>query len=194
MSFWLCVAHEKEIPGFANFASGGFLTYALGVGQFKSLAHFAELVAQNKPARVILAGSCGALEKSHLLQIFACQHFAYPRISSEELPEFMPRCGLTETALSAKHLPNATVLQNHGLSLSAEKFAGNTGYIPPDYPRPIIENMEAASLALYCHERGIAFTALLCVTNAIGPDARAEWKTNFREAGEKLRAALKTLL
>jgi nucleoside phosphorylase len=90
--------------------------------------------------------------------------------------------------------PAATVLQNHGLSLSTEKFTSDMGYIPTSYPRPVVENMEAASLALFCRDNDIAFTALLCVTNVIGPEARAEWKANFREAGRKLRTAIESLL
>ncbi|AFM12609.1 purine or other phosphorylase family 1 [Turneriella parva] len=190
---WLCVAHEKEIPGFASFSKAGFQTHALGVGQFKSLAQFSALVAQNKPARVVLAGSCGSLDRNEVLKVFACQHFAYPSIAHEELPEFMAHCGETRRALPPMNLPAATVLQNHGLSLSAEKFARDLGYIPTSYPRPIVENMEAASLALFCRDNGIDFTAVLCVTNVIGPDARAEWKANFREAGNRLRRALESL-
>lgn len=190
MSNWLCVAHEKEIPGFSSLNKGGFQTHMLGVGQFESLARFAALVAQNKPNRVVLAGSCGSIESGNLLKTFACQHFAFPSIADEELPAFMARCGETQNAVKKSALPAATVLQNHGLSLSAEKFEANTGYIPPLYPRPIVENMEATSLALFCRDQGIAFTALLCVTNSIGPEARAEWRTNFREAGARLYTAL----
>ncbi len=191
---WLCVAHTKEIPGFENLEGGGFQTHELGVGQFKSLTAFSALVAVQKPARVLLAGSCGSLNREDILKTFVCNHFAYPSITGEELPEFMHRYGATAPAVDAGRYQTATVLQNHGLSLSAEKFGGNTGYIPPEYPRPIVENMEAASLAFFCRDQGIAFSALLCVTNAIGPQARSEWRANFREAGVRLKAALQELL
>lgn len=193
MSLWLCVAHEKEIPGFRDFSKAGFTPYALGVGQFASLAEFARLVSAETPAGVLLAGTCGSLNKEDIFRVFECRHFALPLIAGEELPEFLPRVVETEPAVKFANLPRATVLQNHGLSLDPGKFTLNTGYIPQDYPKTILENMEAASLAISCHERRIPFTALMCVTNAIGPDGRREWKENFRKAGEILSKTLSSL-
>jgi nucleoside phosphorylase len=190
---WLVVAHEKEIPGFYDFSKIGFTPYALGVGQFDSLAEFARLTAIQKPGGVLLAGTCGSTEKTDIFAIFQCQHFALPSIPQEELPEFLPRKVQTAEAVGFSSLRRATVLQNHGLSLDAGKFTQNTGYIPPEYPKPVLENMEAASLALYCYKQGIPFTALLCVTNAIGADGRVQWKENFRAAGEKLATLLSSL-
>lgn len=190
---WLCVAHAKEIPDLRDLQTGGFQIQELGVGQFKSLATFSALATKEKPTRVLLAGSCGSQNRDDLLKIFSCNHFAYPSIAGEELPEFMPRSCATTPAVAAQNFAAATVLQNHGISLSAEKFAGNTGYTPPEYPRPFVENMEAASLAFFCHDHGIAFSALLCVTNTIGPEGRGEWRSNFREAGLRLKAAVQEL-
>lgn len=187
---WLVVAHEKEIPGFSEFSKAGFTAHALGVGQFDSLAEFARLTAAEKPNGVVLAGTCGSLNKEDVFKTFQCRHFALPSVTHEDLPEFLPRAVATEAAASFAELPQATVLQNHGISLSAEKFSQNMGYIPPDYPRPILENMEASSLALFCQKRQIPFTALLCVTNAIGPEGRREWKENFKRAGAQLAGIL----
>lgn len=190
---WFCVAHEKEIPGFQSFAKVGLTPYSLGVGQFESLATLAKLIAAKRPQAILLAGTCGATDAAHILKIFSCQHFAFPKIAGEDLPEFLPRAFVTEPATTGGLLPQATVLQNHGVSLDKEKFALNSGYIPPGYPGPILENMEAASLALLCKKENIPFTALLCVTNAIGPDARSEWKKNFKEAGSLLAKQLSSL-
>ena len=190
---WLCVAHEKEIPAFRDFSKAGFTPYALGVGQFASLAELARLVSLETPAGVLLAGTCGSLNKEDLFRVFECRHFALPYIAGEELPEFLPRAVETAPAVKLDDLPRATVLQNHGLSLDPEKFMLNTGYIPQDYPKPVLENMEATSLAIFCHERRIPFMALLCVTNAIGPNGRRDWKENFRKAGEILAKTLSSL-
>lgn len=190
---WLCVAHEKEIPGFQSFSKVGFTPYALGVGQFESLAAFAKLIAAERPEAVVLAGTCGTNDATEIFEIFSCQHFAFPKISGEDLPEFIPRAFVTESALPAGQLPRATVLQNHGVSLDKEKFVFNSGYIPPEFPLPVLENMEAASLAMLCAREKIPFTAIMCVTNAIGPGARSEWRTNFREAGNRLAKELLSL-
>ena len=189
---WLCVAAVSEIPDFHRLARGGFKTYALGIGQFDSLAALATLTASQRPDGIVLAGTCGSTEKENIFRLFQCQHFAAPKISDEELPEFLLHAVETKEAAAFAGLPRATVLQNHGLSLSHEKFARNTGYIPPGYPLPVLENMEATSLAFFCHKQAIPFSALLCVTNAIGPDGRREWKENFRRAGEILAETLRS--
>jgi nucleoside phosphorylase len=191
---WLLAAHEKEIPGFENFAAGDWQPHALGVGQFASLAELSRLLAHARPAAILLAGTAGAIESRYVGQIFAVQHFAYPSIAGEELPEFFERTFTTQPAIASGGVPPATVLQNHGVTTDAAKFASNTGYIPPSYPKPIIENMEAASLAQLCRRMQIPFTALMAVTNTIGPDARSQWKRNFRQAGEQLAKALQQIV
>lgn len=191
---WLVVAHEKEIPEFREKRYGGFTAYALGVGQFDALAELSRLLATEKPAGIVLAGTCGSSHREDVFKIFQCQHFALPYIEHEDLPEFLPRATETEAAAEFVGLPGATVLQNHGISTGLEKFSHNQRYIPADYPRPILENMEASSLALFCHKRSIPFTALLCVTNQIGPDGRRAWKENFKRAGEQLAEILSSSL
>lgn len=194
---WLCVAHEKEISNFRNFTGVGFTAVPLAVGQFAALTEFTRRAAEEKPHAVILLGTCGALDAAHLGKIFSVQHFAYPSIAHEELPEFLDHYTAIEKAIVVADLTSATILQNHGISLDAEKFIANQGYIPPTAPRPILENMEAATLAFACRALAIPFSAFVCVTNTIGPNGRAEWRQNFRTAGERLgefieRVILKT--
>lgn len=189
---WLCVAHEKEIPDFDALSQGDILTHVLGVGQFQALASFSALLTTSRPDSVILIGTAGSPDSSDVMRIFHCEHFALPKIAEEDFPEFLARCVQTQPAFSHHNLPAATIVQNQGISLNQEKFIANTGYIPMDYPQTYLENMEATSLALFCKSQGIAFSAVVCVTNLIGPNGRADWRKNFREAGTKLRAILKT--
>jgi nucleoside phosphorylase len=180
---WICAAHPQEVEGFGQLSSRDVRTLVLGVGQYAALATFAAEIQSKKPDGVILLGTCGAEEDLNLMKILKVQHFAYPSISDEELPEFLPRAWMTENTGFATGLTGATVLQNHGISMNAAKFRANQGYIPEHFPRPILENMEAASVSAYCRERDIPFTALLAVSNVIGPEARRQWKANFRDTG-----------
>jgi nucleoside phosphorylase len=180
---WICAAHPREVEGFAQLSSKEVRTLALGVGQHAALATFATEIQSQKPDAVILLGTCGAEEDVNLMKILKVQHFAYPSINDEELPEFLPRAWMTEDTGQTTGLTRATVLQNHGISMTAAKFRANQKYVPENFPRPVVENMEAASLAAHCREQGIPFTALLAVTNVIGPEARQQWKENFRGAG-----------
>jgi len=191
---WLLAAHEKEIPGFLSFRSQSWQAHAVGVGQFAALARLAQMLASNRPSGVLLAGTAGALDAAALGELFAVQHFAYPSIAGEDLPEFLERAFTCEPAVALVGFPPATVVQNQGVSIDPEKFVANTGYIPQHFPHPILENMEATCLAQLCLKFAIPFTALLAVTNTIGADARAQWKKNFRRAGDELSAALQQII
>jgi nucleoside phosphorylase len=191
---WLLAAHEKEIPGFQKFRAGDWQPHAVGVGQFAALARLSAMVAHERPSAVLLVGTAGSADVASVGQQFAVQHFAYPSITGEELPEFLERAFTTQTAIALGGVSAATVLQNHGVSTDLAKFVSNGGYIPPSYPKPIVENMEAASLAQLCRTLQIPFTALIAVTNTIGPDARNQWKQNFRQAGEQLAKTLQQIV
>lgn len=190
---WICVAHEKEIPNLAQFSRNGWQTHAVGIGQFHALLHFTELMAKSKPDAVILAGTCGTPDNADVMRTYLCHHFAFPFVANEETPEFLEQNFSTQAAYSTADFTPATVLQNYGVSLDAEKFRANAGKIPAEFPRPALENMEAASLALACRRFGIPFSAMLCATNQIGPAARTEWKQNFHAAGEKLAHAIASM-
>lgn len=139
-------------------------------------------------------GTAGCLAGEERHRIYCVQHFAYPSIIGEELPEFLPRAFVSTPVSGLGEFFPATVVQNHGVSLDAEKFLQNTHYVPPQYPCPILENMEAASLAWLCNQWELPFSALLYTTNTIGPDARTQWKEHYSTAGEKLAALLRGVL
>lgn len=190
---WLCVAHEKEIPDFDTLAVDGWQAHAIGIGQYNALMRFTELLLRGKPEAVILAGTCGSANKADIMRTWLCHHFAFPAVQGEEVPEFLEQNFSTIPGVVPAGLAAATVLQNYGVSLDARKFMANAEKIPPAFPRPVLENMEAAAIALACKRAGVPFAALLCVTNEIGPTARVEWKQNFRAAGEELKRRLAEL-
>lgn len=191
---WLIAAHEKEIPGFAGFRIGDWQPHAVGVGHFAALARLSALLTGERPEAIVLAGTAGATEPENVGKIFAVQHFAYPSITGEDLPEFLPRAFITAAALQTLQLAPATVLQNHGVSTDRTKYLSNTGYIPDSFPGPRLENMEATALAGLALTLQIPFTAIAAVTNTIGPNARNEWLKNHGKAGARLADTLPGLL
>lgn len=131
---WLCVAHEKEIPNLASLVRPGWRTHAVGIGQFHSLVRFTELLSNEKPEAVILAGTCGSLDKADILRTYLCNHFAFASVPHEELPEFLEQNLTTIAAVPDSAIPPATALQNYGISLDSEKFVTNAQKIPAVFP------------------------------------------------------------
>ncbi len=57
-----------------------------------------------------------------------------------------------------------------------------------------VEHMEAYAVAWACHQAGVRFSALLGITNWVGPEAHLEWKERHVEVEEHVRRALTVAL
>ena len=57
-----------------------------------------------------------------------------------------------------------------------------------------MEHLEAYGVAIACQHAGIAFTAVIGISNFVGPDAHAQWLTHRDAAQEAARQAVRPLL
>ncbi|MCB1140316.1 MAG: hypothetical protein KDK23_16280, partial [Leptospiraceae bacterium] len=60
--------------------------------------------------------------------------------------------------------------------------------------RPVLENLEAFSLARFCEIHKIEFSAFLAITNRVGPEGSEEWKQNYRAMAETLQEKVRPVL
>ena len=60
--------------------------------------------------------------------------------------------------------------------------------------RPVLENLEAFSLARFCEIHKIEFTAFLAVTNTVGPGGSEEWSRHYRSMAETLQEKVRPVL
>jgi len=56
-----------------------------------------------------------------------------------------------------------------------------------------VEHLEAYGAALACAQAGVAFAAVLGITNQVGPDAHTQWLTHRTEARQAIQEAVRPL-
>ena len=59
---------------------------------------------------------------------------------------------------------------------------------------PVMENLEVFGMARFCEIHKIGFTALMAVTNQVGPEGSAHWAQNFKAMGLELQQKVRPLL
>ena len=57
-----------------------------------------------------------------------------------------------------------------------------------------VEHLEAFGVAVACQNAGVPFTAVLGISNLVGPEAHAQWLTHRDAAQEAARQAIRPLL
>jgi|GEM_PF-1954822 len=205
---WIVAADKKEIPRvdeLLNKIPASFKNavefHECGIGLFESAWRFGDILEtsarENRlPDGVILAGTAGSPNAEDIFKINLAEEFINPRFVFEELPEFLPDrwkttpvefpAGINPQNLRPGDFVHVPVYSAFGISKGVDHLAPSMA--------GAWENMEALSLSYACHKRQIPFMALLCCTNQICPEGRAQWRQNYLKAGELLFEALSATL
>ncbi len=173
-------------------------TFALGVGMLAAGVRMAELIAEARardalPARVLVMGTAGAYPDGD-----GRPHLAIGTVVTASTT------GLgSATAASGRGyvpLPPAPVTLTPMADLTPVRVACCTA-ITTDAPsaRALgatwqVEHMELFGVAHACARVGIPVTALLGITNVVGPEAHAQWKANRATVEAATREAARSWL
>lgn len=170
--------------------------YAIGIGPVVAGITLARLLAERRiagdlPGAVILLGTAGSLPggppilsvvragRMGMADPLAASGTGYvplpPADLQGQLPPGMP--GLAG-------LPVAAALTNLGVTTDP---AAAARYAAAGWQ---VEHMECMAAALACAAEGVPFCAILAVSNAVGPDAHAQWRANRAEAQRRAVAAI----
>jgi hypothetical protein len=105
---------------------------------------------------------------------------------SHLLEEFDPPCPLTGLPID---LPTCDVVNSLGVTLASEPAAGGA---------VTLETLELYGVARAWLPVARSFTAIVASTNATGPDARVQWRNNFKlaasQTADKLELELTRLM
>lgn len=164
----------------------------VGIGPILAAARAAEILARRQPSAVVLLGTGGsytggpaigeAIVASTVGMSFgvAAMGLGYvPRPPSpvECDPLLVERIGLpAHRVLTVNAITTDTTL--------AERIRDSW----------TVEHMEAFGVALACRNAGVPFTAVLGITNDVGPEAHTQWLTHRDAAQEAARQAIKHLI
>jgi futalosine hydrolase len=172
---------------------GNLVGRAIGVGLVAASAGVARAIAEERPERLILIGTAGALPGSQLAigSIVVAANALLVVRPGEYVPPIVDTSVAADAALAedcARRLnaPRVTVASAIGIT-SSDTEAARLGASAQ------AEHLE--TFAVLAAARGlVAATAVLAIANNVGRQARVEWQQHRAEAEAAAIAAVRTLL
>ncbi|TNE87141.1 MAG: hypothetical protein EP330_19425 [Deltaproteobacteria bacterium] len=163
----------------------------VGIGPILAAARAAEILARRKPDSVVLIGTGGAyaggpaigeaivasrVGMSYGVAAMGLGYVPRPPAPVECAPELIERIDLP-----AHHVLTVSAITTDP-TLADRIRDGWT-----------VEHMEAFGVALACRNAGVPFTAVLGITNDVGPEAHTQWLTHRDAAQDAARKAVSHL-
>ena len=143
---------------------------ALGIGLVAAAASMGRLLANRRPARVILVGTAGSFGVVPVGAVVQGRRLGLGVVAVALGLGYQPGAPAIIDGIDLG-LPRADVLTNLAVTTDrdlAARFAAAWQ----------IEHMETFGVAWACRAAGVPFGVVLGVTNHVGPDAHSEWVAN----------------
>lgn len=183
----LLAAFPPELAGLEAAPPAGWSVATVGVGAVTAAAATARLLAEARPRRVLLVGTCGAYD-ARLAVGDLLVAATVVATSLDELEGRAHRPAIEATRWDATWaaplgLPAHAVVVPPAITttLPGARRLGALG---------AAEHLEASGVFAACHGAGVPVAAALAVANRVGPDASAEWRANHARVSRALVAAL----
>jgi nucleoside phosphorylase len=187
----LLAAYRPELAELAAAPPPGWRVATTGVGAIAAAAATARLVAEHRPARVLLVGTCGAYDdRLRVGDLLVASEAIATSLDEMEGRAYRPELERTRF-VATWALPLA--LPAHAVAVPPAITASSDG-ARRLAALAAAEHLEAASVFAACHAAGVPVAAALAVANRVGPDANAEWRANHARASAALLVALRPLL
>jgi nucleoside phosphorylase len=171
---------------------GALVGRAVGVGIVAAAAGTERALAEERPARVILIGTAGALPGSGLAigSIVVVARAALIVRPGEYVPGILSSTVEADAALAGEcartlGAPLVTVASGIGITSSDEEAARLAATAQ-------VEHLESFAVLSVAHHRAAA-TAVLAIANIVGKNAHQEWRANRERAEAAAIAAARTL-
>jgi purine-nucleoside phosphorylase len=187
----LLAAFPPELAGLDAAPAVGWRVATVGVGAVSAAAATARLLAEARPARVLLVGTCGAYDGRLLVgDVLAASPVVATSLDELEGRGYRPEIERTRWEATWA-LPEAFPV--HAVAVppaitSSEEGARRLATVAA------AEHLESSGVFAACHAAGVPVAAALAVANRCGPDANAEWRANHARVSRALVAALSPVL
>ncbi len=165
---WIVAAVPEELCGHPGFA--------VGVGLVAAAATMSARLAADAPDAVVLVGTAGAYPGGPPIgSIVTARSVALGSGAAALGLGYVPQRPPSLPAVPIPDLRRAAVVCCTAITTdpALAEALGREGDV---------ENMEAYAVAWACARAGVTFAAVLGITNAVGPDAHAQWKANRDQA------------
>jgi purine-nucleoside phosphorylase len=189
MDALLVAAFPPELAGLDAAPPPGWRVAVTGIGALSAAAVTARLVAEQRPSRVLFAGTCGAYDdRLSVGDLLSASAAVATSLDVLEGRAYRPEAEVTRWASSwALPFPAHLVAVPPGVTCTVDG-ARRLGAVAA------AEHLELSGVFAACHAAGVPVAGALAVANRVGPGAHAEWKANHDRVSRKLIEALATVL
>jgi futalosine hydrolase len=148
----------------------------VGVGLVEAALGAARVIAEKKPARVVLVGTVGAYPGSGLAvgDVVVAERVVLASPSGALVDAMPSSLDVDASILTGRRVVVATTLAVTTDDATASALEAATG--------AHVEHLEAFSVARACALAGVRFSAVFGVANAVGSRGRDEWRENHERA------------
>jgi purine-nucleoside phosphorylase len=167
-----------------------WLAEPCGIGGVAAAAGLSMLIAMHQPDRIIALGTCGALGRG-----LSIGSLLAPRIvrwvdpgvlnGTAHMPpniykplQIAPWPGLLPAV--CLQTPSITLAADHATRLATMSEGGMA----------VVEHLELYSMAFVAQTYGVPITAILGVTNAVGPTGHRDWVANHKHVEKLIQEAV----
>jgi len=181
----LCAAYPPELRAIPESLAGarGVALGVVGIGAVAAAVGATRLVAEIRPRAVLLLGTAGAYPGSGLpvgSAVVVSEAVAIPAI-----PRGVAHVADRRMAGALRTAGARSVRAGTTLGVTADRRLARV------YGRLArVEHLEVYGVAEACRAAGVAFGALLGISNAVGPRGHAEWKRNEPRALDAIARVL----
>jgi purine-nucleoside phosphorylase len=181
----LLAAFPPELAGLDAAPPPGWRTATVGIGAVTAAAATARLLAEHRPDRVLLVGTCGAYdERLRVGELVAAAEAVATSAEERAGRAYRPEAERARwPATWTLPLPAVAVAVPPAITLSDEVARALAAVAPA-------EHLELTGVFAACHAAGVPVAAALAVANRVGPGAHAEWRANHARVSRALVDAL----
>lgn len=186
MSSLLLAAFPPELAGLDAAPPAGWRVALTGVGAVVAAAATARLVAEQRPERVLLVGTCGAYDERLAPFDLLCARAAIAT-SLDELDGRAYRPSLEAVRFAATWTVPGLALHDVAVPPAITRTAEGAARLAAVAPA---EHLELTGVLAACRDAGVPVAAALAVANRVGPAAHEEWRANHARASRLLVEAI----
>jgi purine-nucleoside phosphorylase len=187
----LLAAFPPELAGLDASPPAGWRVATAGVGAVAAAAATARLLAEERPARVLLVGTCGAYDgRLAVADLLAARTAIATSLDELEGRAYRPRLERVRfeaTWTLPAELPAHDVAVPPAITRTAEGAARLAAVAAA-------EHLELSGVFAACHAAGVPVAAALAVANRVGPRAHEEWREHHARVSRALVEALRAVL
>lgn len=186
------IPEEQEMLGWYVARDVQLVPLICGIGNVAAAVSLAEYLLSQTPDEILFVGSAGAYhsqsQESAGFRAVASNVFFQRDVSSikgeSSKPPLMPLVIETRRGPIA-----AGIAVRSGCEDGSVNCVDSVTLIPPgsEFEGLDFENMECFGLAWVAHKKNISFTAILAITNDVGPLGSDQWRANYRAYSRELQ-------